>query len=65
MTEAEMVARLLVAKGGRNVDENIGKVIEYLCEEYRDRCGAEGEPSLMELAVALLDEVVERGVALK
>jgi hypothetical protein len=65
MTEAEMVARLLVAKYGRDVDENIDKVIDYLCEEYRDRCGTRGSPSLMELAGLLLDGPVERGVALK
>lgn len=65
MTEAEMVARLIVAKNGRDVDDNLNRVILWLCEEYEDRCGAEGEPTLMELAMSLLDGPVERGVGLK
>ena len=65
MTEAEMVARLLVARGGRDVDDNLNAVISWLCEEYRDRVMSEGDPTLMEVAEGLLDGPVERGVGLK
>lgn len=66
MSEAEIVARLIVAREGTDVDENINKVIAWLCEEYFDRCVAgTTDPSLMELAQDLLDGRIERGVKLK
>ena len=54
MTEAEMVARLLMAREGRDAEANINEVIGYLCEEYRDRVMSEGDPTLMEEAAVWL-----------
>ena len=68
MSEAEIVARLIVAREGTDVDENINKVIACLCEEYNvcsTGVGGWSPPSLMELAQDLLDGRIERGVKLK
>ena len=64
MTEAEMVARLLVARGGRDVESNINSVIEWLCVEYRSRVMSVGDPSLLVVAAGLLNGRIERGVDL-
>lgn len=69
MKPAEMVARLIVAREGSDVDANINAVIAEICRDWdatSDEIGGErGEPPLMELALALLDGRIERGVKLK
>jgi hypothetical protein len=60
MKSSEMVARLIVAKNGRDVDANIDAVIADLCRIYH---GSTGE-QLMPLALDCLDGYVERGVDL-
>jgi hypothetical protein len=49
-----MVARLLMAREGNDTRPNISMVIDYLCEEYRDRVMSEGDPTLLEEAATWL-----------
>lgn len=68
MKPAEMVARLIVAREGVDVDANINIVIAEICRGWdatSDEIGGEGGQPLMDLALALLEGRVERGVNLK
>lgn len=61
MKSSEMVARLIVAKNGRDVDANIDAVIASMCGIYHSSTGEQ----LLPLALDCLNGYVERGVDLK